>query len=160
MRYILIFGIIILSILMGCNVNKNSLVSKAEEKQASYCYLKKFSGRVIEGKIYLNWEITSNINNYYFVVEKITDSAKKEIVSVQKGYPSPGQTELLFCFIDEDTATYKEITYKLSAVIPIKNGPQLLLYPENKNLFQDNPYSEIKIYNPKQNKEYTQKTGG
>ena len=132
-RSIISFSILIG--LCGCMVSKESAPIGSIQEKKSYCELKKFSAKYANGKVYVNWLVNTNNSNYYFVLEKSTGS-EFTVIHIRKGFSSPIFEGLSYSYIDNNlTATLR--TYRLRAVQSIKNGEEILLYTNNKNLFKN-----------------------
>jgi hypothetical protein len=143
---IVFFVISILLLLGGCSLSKDSNLKTYSIKNNSYCELIKFTGKYSQGKVYLNWIVNTNISNYYFVLEKTNDGSTYTVIHTVKGFTSPIPQGILFSFIDCNLK-HTSRTYRLRAVQPIKNGQEILLYADGKNLFKDCKNAVISVEN-------------
>ncbi|MGQ0827543.1 MAG: hypothetical protein ACT4ON_04005 [Bacteroidota bacterium] len=145
--YRLSVGALILILLCGCITSKESLPIAGEKKINRYCELKKFTAQSVNGKIYINWLVNTNVNNYYFLLERSTDGENFITVCIKKGFVSPVRDGLLYSYTDTDSKAFIH-TYRLRAVQAIKNGNEKILYTDSKNLFKDFENALIKtVYN-------------
>lgn len=131
--------------LSGCVVSKEHTSVSAGEKSNYYCDLKNFTAKYTNGKIYINWVVNSNISNFYFILEKTNESGHV-VVCVKKGFPSPTSEGLSYSFTDEKLK-HTSRTYKLRAVKAVKEGEELLLYAESKNLFEGSERAMLTVNN-------------
>lgn len=131
--------------LSGCVVSKEHTSVSAGEKSSYYCELKNFTAKYSNGKIYINWVVNTNIRNFYFILEK-TNECGRFVVCVKKGFASPMSEGLSYSFTDEKLKNTSR-TYKLRAVEAVKNGEELLLYAESKNLFEGSERAMLTINN-------------
>ncbi len=146
-KYLPILFIVFLCSCLATKKDTVSVENSKETNDTSFCYLKSFWAKPIQGKIYINWTIKSNAPNYYFVLEKITNNGENvSVVDVKKGVPSPADNELLFGHIDTDSVN-TEITYRVSAILSLKQGSQIVLYSQNRNMLKNQPSSVITIKN-------------
>lgn len=144
-----IYGIISLSILIGlsgCAESKKIPATSTVIEKNTYCELKKFTGSYREGKVYINWLVNTNISNYYFVLEKSVRGEAFQVIHVIKGLHSPTKDGLLYSYTDKNL-TVDSRTYRLRAVEPLKNGQELILYTDSKNLFKDLENTVITVVN-------------
>ena len=144
---IAIFAALIVVSINSCISSKENVSTLPSTKNNTYCELKKFTGSYADGKIYLNWVVNTNLSNYYFVLEKSRDCGKTfTTVKVIKGFPSPISQGLLFSYTDINLISTSRV-YRLKLIQPIKNGSELLVYVDGKNLFNDYTNATINVDN-------------
>jgi hypothetical protein len=131
--------------LSGCVVSKEHSSVSTREKSNYYCEIKNFTAKYNNGKIYINWVVNTNISNIYFILEKTNESGHS-VVCVKKGFTSPTAEGLSYSFTDEKLKNSSR-TYKLRAVKPVKEGEELLLYAESKNLFEGSEKAILTVNN-------------
>lgn len=153
LRKIYIYGLaacLFLMALPGCIESKKIQLTASVPEKISFYELKTFTGSYHGGKIYINWVLNTNISNYYFVLEKSIPGEAFKVIQVEKGFSSPTKEGLLYSYVDENlTATSG--TYRISAVEPVQNGKERILYLNNKNLFKDVENTVITVENEKSN---------
>jgi len=66
-----------------------------------------FTAQYIEGKAYLNWNVTDTCGKCVYYVERSEDGINFETIAIKKGLPSPGDKKLSYSFIDK----YPKIVY-------------------------------------------------
>ncbi len=102
-----------------------------KDKQGEDDYVTSVSGKVIEGKVYIEWKVT------YFADDDDTDS---ELEMEEKGYTMP---EFYFCYADDKT--------QKSSVLEIRGWLKTKLVDQSSNL----PYinKDFELTHPDGNKE-------
>ncbi|MBA3705685.1 MAG: hypothetical protein H0W84_07215, partial [Bacteroidetes bacterium] len=83
-----------LLMLNGCALSKISVAPQTEKKV--YCELKQFTLKQVDGHLYFNWLVNTNITNYFFLLEKSLDGKTFTAIKVEKGFPSPSSQGLSF----------------------------------------------------------------
>jgi len=76
--------------------------------------IKSFTGQFVSGKVYLKWNVVSNIADGYYIIQKSKDGASYKIIGVKENFISPNNLQLLFCFQDENpnqVFPYYKISY-------------------------------------------------
>ncbi len=139
-------SIALILVFNACTLSKDTTSSNYTTKNTSYCELKSFTGIYATGKVYLNWLVNTNAPNCYFVLEKSFDGITFTVIQAIKGFPSPVPQGLLYSFTDCNL-THTSRIYRLRAIQPIKNGPQVLIYVGSKNLFKDLENAMITVEN-------------
>lgn len=102
--------IIIVAILLMLSI---ASYGQPDSSAKSVVNLQTFTAKQYGNKSYINWTVCSTESNYYFVLEKSTDSMAFEPLSILKGYASPAGVPLLFSVID--VRMNKNIRYRLRA---------------------------------------------
>ena len=138
-----IIGILV-SLVITLSVNELfSMNGQYTNKQGSSkntsdsCILISFTAKQIAQKNFINWCVSSDLKDYYFVLEKSTDGKNFSTVNIQEGAISPRKKTLQFFFIDNlDTAP--TILYRISAYkFYMADDQTLNIYLSQKNIFDN-----------------------
>jgi len=113
------------------------------------CLLKSFTAKYVEGNVYINWTVISNIADYYFILEKSVDNQFDEVIAIKNGFISPQNQSLLYCYTDSTCSSTAKRKYKLKAYkmhYEILDGEMVqVIYPFEPNMFGKNLMAEIEI---------------
>ncbi|MBA3706619.1 MAG: hypothetical protein H0W84_12190 [Bacteroidetes bacterium] len=143
---IAVCAVVLLSLFNGCALPKEHIQVSTSTPESSYCELKKFTAQYYDGKVYINWVVNTNINNYYFVLEKSLDGENFKVIDYKKGFSSPVSEGIAYSYTDCNLTATKRI-YRIKAVMPIKNDAEVLRYDNSKNLFRNIKNAELLVEN-------------
>lgn len=138
-----VIGFLIVILLTGCIASKENLPIAGEKQINRYCELKKFTAQSVSGKVYINWLVNTNVNNYYFLLERSTDGEIFTTIYIKKGFISPIREGLLFSYTENNPHRIL-YTYRLRVVEAVKSGNSQILYADSKNLFKNFENAVIK----------------
>lgn len=77
------------------------------------CELFSFTGKTVEGKIYVSWIVKSMSSDYYFNLERSFDGKKYSTVKIAKGFFSPPGQKLVYTFTDSVCEYSENVYYRL-----------------------------------------------
>jgi hypothetical protein len=118
----------------------------SDVKLKDSCTLVSFTAREVESKIYINWNVISPFNDFYFVLERSTDGKNYSIANVRKGYISPCGQPLQFSFTDVPESVSGMVYYKIKLQkINGADEKNHLAILSSKDLFNDYPNSFISL---------------
>lgn len=139
---LIIAGVALAEVCTGQTGNQKQL----QENDAT-CLLKSFTVKQVGQNNYLNWNVFSSINDYYFLLEKSSDGKIFSTVSIKKGGKSPANLALLFSFVDDIDYGSKTV-YRLSAYeLHFQERDTQTINLNEKNIFGESQNAIVEVIN-------------
>jgi hypothetical protein len=92
-----------MSVLSTASYSQNNASYSENENESEKKYqLSSFVVNCLEGKAYVKWEVLEPSNDCVYVLERSSDNKHYQPIFAKQGSASPGNIQLLHCFIDEN----------------------------------------------------------
>ncbi|MDQ3048436.1 MAG: hypothetical protein M3R27_12880 [Bacteroidota bacterium] len=108
------------------------------------CELKSFSAEQIAERVFFTWTVSSDLDNFYCVLESTTDEVRWRTIGIEKCESKDLKELITFRHIFLNFSNTPTI-YRIRAVTPVNIGNELLLYSNGVDFFEGLSMARIQI---------------